>query len=43
MSVPDFNNDAKRVEKTTAELKTKQGELAEIMEKWEEATMALEG
>ncbi len=43
MSVPDFYNDAKRVDKTTAELKTKQGELAEIMEKWEEATMALEG
>ncbi len=43
MSVPDFYDDAKRVEKTTAELKTKQEELEAVMEKWEEATMALEG
>ena len=43
MSVPDFYDDAKRVEKTTAELKTKQDQLDGVMEKWEEATMALEG
>ncbi len=43
MSVPDFYNDAKRVEKTTAELKSKQDELDTVMEKWEAATMALEG
>lgn len=43
MSVPDFYNDSARVDKTTAELKAKQGELEKIMETWEEATMALEG
>lgn len=43
MSVPDFYNDSARVDKTTAELKAKQGELEGVMEKWEEATEALEG
>ncbi|MFT5998533.1 MAG: ATP-binding cassette subfamily F protein 3 [Neolewinella sp.] len=43
MSVPDFYNDSTRVDKTTAELKAKQAELEGIMEKWEEATEALEG
>lgn len=41
MSNPEFYNDEKRVEKTTAELKSKQDELEEVMEKWEEASEAL--
>jgi len=43
MSVPDFYNDTARVDKTTAELKAKQQDLESVMEKWEEATLALEG
>ena len=43
MSDPDFYNDTKKVDKTTAELKAKQDELETVMEKWEEATEALEG
>jgi len=43
MSNPEFYNDEKRVEKTTGELKSKQEELETVMEKWEEATVALEG
>ncbi|TXF87041.1 ABC-F family ATP-binding cassette domain-containing protein [Neolewinella aurantiaca] len=43
MSVPDFYDDSARVDKTTAELKAKQAELEQVMEKWEEATLALEG
>lgn len=41
MSNPEFYNDEKRVEKTTAELKAKQDELDDVMEKWEEASEAL--
>ena len=43
MSDPNFYNDEQVVGKTTAELKAKQDELDGVMEKWEEATMALEG
>ncbi|WP_020569363.1 ABC-F family ATP-binding cassette domain-containing protein [Neolewinella persica] len=43
MSDPNFYNDPAKVDKTTAELKSKQAELAEVMETWEEASEALEG
>jgi ATP-binding cassette subfamily F protein 3 len=43
MSDPNFYNDAAKVDKTTAELKAKQDELEAVMEKWEEASEALEG
>ncbi|MEL7161456.1 MAG: ABC-F family ATP-binding cassette domain-containing protein, partial [Bacteroidota bacterium] len=41
MSDPSFYNDAAKVDKTTAELKAKQGELDVVMEKWEAASEAL--
>ena len=43
MSDPEFYNDQARVDKTTAQLQAKQAELETVMEKWEEATLALEG
>ena len=42
MADPTFYDDPARVDKTTAELKAKQTELEEVMEKWEAASEALE-
>jgi ATP-binding cassette subfamily F protein 3 len=43
MSDPNFYNDSAKVDKTTAELKAKQAELEQVMERWEAASEALEG
>ncbi len=41
MSDPDFYNDTAKVDKTTGQLKEKQAELEQVMEKWEAASEAL--
>ena len=42
MADPSFYDDAARVEKTTGDLKAKQAELEQVMERWETAAAALE-